>query len=337
MELPLLTRYADMMRYDRARGVAAAIDWRSYPARRDFAEYPTAEASAQAIGAAAVGDGSAPAYLAGYGLALAARAWAARPSETRRAAIIQAGEWLQRARPFDRRLARIVEEGMARADAAILAGGDAEAALLAYVDSEIKRADRVAERCGRLAAGLLEEGDHVLTHGFAGPALNWLLAFAHGEEHKQFHLTITTPTAEPDSARLAAALATEIGVLVTQHHDSAPERSFIDQRYNVMFIGADRIAMDGGVAGLSASAVYVALARQHGTPCYTLGYDGPDPTCATTSDLSADTAVGAVADNSVVPPEQISAIITHRGIYRPEMVARYHGDGDAPLDVIPLS
>lgn len=337
MELPLLTRYADMLRYDRARAIVAAIDWRSYPAARDLAEYPTAEACAQAIAVAAVGYGPAAAYLAGYGLALAARAWASRPSEARRAAIIQAGESLRRARRFDRRIARIVEQGLARADAAILSGGDAEAALLDNVDSEIKRADRVAERCGRLAAGLLDQGDHVLAHGFAGPALNWLLALAHGEDRKQLRLTVTTPPAQPDTARLAAALAAEIGVAVTQHHDMTPERSFIDQKYNVIFVGADRIAMDGGIAGPSASAAYVALARQHGIPCYILGYDGPDPGYATTSDLSADLAVGADTDTSVVPPEQISAIITNRGLYRPEMVARYLGDGEAPIDVIPLN
>jgi methylthioribose-1-phosphate isomerase len=337
MELPLLTRYADILRYDHARGIAAAIDWRSYPTRRDFAEYPTAETSAQAIAAAAVGSGPAAAYLAGYGLALAARAWADRPAETRRAAIIQAGEWLRRARPFDLRFARIVEEGLARADAAILAGGDAEATLLEYVDSAIKRADRVAERCGWLAAGLLDQGDHVLTHGFAGPALNWLLALAHGEDHKQLRLTITTPPAQPDTARLAAVLAAEIGVPVACHHDVESERIFINQTYDVMFIGADRMAMDGGVAAPSASATYVALARQHSIPCYVLGYDGPDPSCATTSHLSEDLAAGATANNAIVPPEQISAIITNRGIYRPEMIARYLGDGDTLLDVIPLT
>jgi methylthioribose-1-phosphate isomerase len=43
------------------------------------------------------------------------------------------------------------------------------------------------------------------------------------------------------------------------------------------------------------------------------------------------------AASTTIPPSLISAIITNRGIYRPEMIARYLGDGDAPLDVIPLS
>ena len=313
MQLPLLTRYADIVRYDRARGIAAVVDWRAYPARRDFVEYSTVEASARASAAGAVGSSLAAAYLAGYALALAARAWASRPSETRRAAIIQAGEWHRHALPFDRQVARVVDEGLACADAAIMSGGDAEAALLDYVDGEIARADRVAERCGRLAAGLLDQGDHVLTHGFAGPALIWLLALAQGEEQKQIQLTITTPTDDVELARIAAALAAEIGVPVAHRHDTAPEQSFVDQTYQVMCIGAERIALDGGVVGPGACAAYVALARQHGVPCYALGYDGPDPSCPTTRGLAADLAPGKAADNLVVPPEQISAIITNRG------------------------
>lgn len=332
MKLPLLTRYADIVRYDRARDVAAALDWRAYPARRDLAEYATVEAAAQAIAASVVGDGLAAAYLAGYGLALAAQAWRDWPSEPRRAALIQAGESLRRARPFDRQLAHMLDQGLARADAAIISGSDARLALLEYVDQHLNRADRVAERCGRIGADLLDERDLVLAHGFAGPAWNWLLALAHGEQGKQIGLTITTPPAQPDAARLAADLAAELHVPTIHLPAAAPARAFMDRSYNLMIIGADWIAMDGGAAGPSAAAAYAAQARRQGIPCYVLGYDGPDPGCPTTGDLIS--RLGEQA--SAVPPEHISAIITSRGIYRPEMIARYLGDGDAPLDVIRL-
>ena len=337
MQLPLLARYKDIVRYDRAQGIATAVDWRRYPGQREYAAYQTAEAGAQAIAEGAVGNGASAAYLAGYALALAARAWSGRPSEPRRAAIIQAGEMLRLARPFDHQIGRVVDEGLVRADAAILAGGNAEAVLVDYTASQIARADRVAERCGRLAAGLLDQGDHILTHGFAGPALIWLLALAHAEEQKQIQLTVTAPPDDPDQARLAVALAHEIGVLATLRDDTAPEQVFVDTAYQVMFIGAERVAMDGAVAGPGGCAAYVALARRRGVPCYVLGYDGPDPACLTTEYLAADLAAGEPGHGAVVPPEQISALITSRGIYRPEMVRRFLGDGDAPLDVIPLS
>ena len=79
-------------------------------------------------------------------------------------------------------------------------------------------------------------------------------------------------------------------------------------------------------AGGSALA---AQARSAGLPCYLVTLDGPDPAIATSA------AFGAA--DTIVLPAQISAIITHRGIYRPDMVTRFLGEGDVPLDVIPLS
>jgi methylthioribose-1-phosphate isomerase len=325
MPPPQLARYNDTVRYDAERGLALALDWRAYPAETALVTYSDAEAIVQAIGLGAVRHAAA-AYLAGYGLALAAREWAARPSDARRGALIQAGEWLRRADPGNTRLSRLLDQALARADAATLAGEDAEAALLRLVQGEISRADRVAERCGRIAAGLLDAGDHVLTHGFAGPALLWMLHVALAEQAKPITLAVLAPHMLDDDARLSAELARAISLPVTLLDASATERAFEPAASAVFIAGAEWIALDGGAAGGPGAARYAELARRHGLPCYVLGGDGPDPTVDTFA-----------AESDVMPPELISAIITSRGIYRPEMIARYLGDGDAPLDVIPLS
>ena len=325
MPPPQLARYADTMRYDAERGLALALDWRAYPAETALVAYSDAEAIAHAIGLGAVRHAAA-AYLAGYGLALVAREWAARPSDARRGALIQAGEMLRRTGPDDTRLSRLLDQALARADAATLAGEDAEAALLRLVQGEISRADRVAERCGRIAAGLLDAGDHVITHGFAGPALIWMLHVALAEQAKPITLTVLAPRMHDDDTRLCADLARAIGLPVTLLDDQAAERAFEPAASTVFVAGAERIALDGSAVGGPGVARYAALARRHGLPCYVLGCDGPDPTVETLA-----------AERDVMPPDLISAIITSRGIYRPEMIARYLGDGDAPLDVIPLS
>lgn len=325
MTLPTIARYADSLRYDRERGVLLALDWAAYPDAA-WAELGDAEAVARAIGSHAAAGWPAP-YLAGYGLALAARAWAGRPSDARRGMLIQAGEWLRRARPADRRLSAMVEQGLARADAALLAGADAEDALLRFVADTIGRADRVAERCGRIAAGLLDDGDRLLAHGFAGPALVWMLSHARERDDKRFQLYITHYPDGAALAQLAARLALEIGVPVTMLDDLPNEQ------FSLLVCGAERIAMDGGVAGEPGLAPALDLARSRGIPRYVLGYDGPDPAVPSGADLAADTA--GLGD--LVAPELISAIVTSRGIYRPEMIARHLGDGDAPLDVISLS
>ena len=325
MPPPQLARYADTVRYDAERGLALALDWRAYPAETALVAYSDAEAIAHAIGLGAVRHAAA-AYLAGYALALTAREWAARPSDARRGALIQASELLRRTGPDDTRLSRLLDQALARADAATLAGEDAEAALLGLVQGEISRADRMAERCGRIAAGLLDAGDHVLTHGCAGPALLWMLHVALAEQAKPITLAVLAATVPDDDARLSTDLAHAIGLPVTLLDSSTIGRAFPPAASTVFFAGAERIALDGGAAGGPDAARYAELARRHGLPCYVLGGDGPDPT--------VDTFAAA---SDVMPPELISAIITSRGIYRPEMIARYLGDGDAPLDVIPLS
>ena len=285
--------------------------------------YADTEAIAAAIVSGAVRHAAAV-FLAGYGLALAAREWATRPSDARRGALIQAGERLRLAAPGDIGLNRFLDQALARADAATMAGEDSEAALLGLVQREIGRADRVAERCGRVAAGLLDEGDQVITPGFAGPALIWMLHVALAEQAKPITLAVL---AEPDDdARLCADLARTIGLPVTLLEEAAPERALATAAPAIFVAGARRIAMDGATACEPGAANYAALARQHGQPCYVLGDDGPDSTIASFA-----------PSGDVIPPDLISAIITSRGIYRPEMIARYLGDGDAPMDVIPLS
>ena len=52
--------------------------------------------------------------------------------------------------------------------------------------------------------------------------------------------------------------------------------------------------------------------------------------------IAPEGALAYAPDLDVTPPDLISAIVTSRGIYRPERVADHLRDGDAPIDVIPL-
>ena len=305
-EHTLLLRYRSQLRYDAAQGVLAALDPHALPAEQ-WAAFSAPEPLAEALSAGLGGEGAR--FLAAYGLALAAHQWVGRPSEARRAAIIQAGAWLRNARPNDARATTLIDAALARADAAILAGNDAEAALVEFVAAELARADRAAERCGRVAAGLIDEHDAIVCGGNAGPALAWALVAAHAES-KQPTLVLQTEHA------WVAALATQLGVPTAQSGAT------------ICMLTAGRIARDGSAAVAPGDGSVLVEARNRGLPCYLLSTDGPDPDCPTAAQL---------APTELAAPAQISAIITHRGIYRPEMIERFLGEGDAPLDVIPLS
>jgi methylthioribose-1-phosphate isomerase len=302
---PLL-RYRSQLRYDAARGTLAVLDARALPAAQ-WAELSAPEPLAEAVSAGLGGE--AVRFLAGYGLALAAHQWAGRPSEARRAAIIQAGAWLRNALPNDARAAALIDAALARADAAILAGNDAEAVLVEFVAAELARADRAAERCGRIAAGLLDERDAIACGSLAGPALAWALVAARAEA-KQPTLVLAAEHID------AAALAEQLGVPISTSGAT------------ICMLTAARVARDGSAAVAPGDGATALQARASGLPCYLLSTDGPDPDCASAAQL---------APAEVVAPAQISAIITHRGIYRPEMIERFLGEGDAPLDIIPLS
>ena len=353
MTLPLLTRQSDILRYDRDRGVVVALDRHKYPEETVFVECADVEAIVRVMQTTIV-QGKSVAYIAGYGLALAARAWQARPSDPRRAAIIQAGEQLRLADPTSKSVSDVIEQGLIRANAAILEGTNAEQAILTFVEDALRRHDRVAERCGRHAAELLTSGDRILTRGFIDAALNWMLYIAHTTQGKQIELYLTENQSNLEDTQLLADQAREVGVPVTLLTSKALDTSFAQRIFSMYVASAHRIALDGSVASAPGTTKDAEVVRQYAVPFYVLGYDGPSPTALSGTDIalaeqSSTTAAPDADDQAtaglaaisalaldVIPPNLINAIVTDRGIYRPEMIARYLEDGEAPLDVIPL-
>jgi methylthioribose-1-phosphate isomerase len=380
-----------MLRYDRARGVAQALDLTAGQEPPAFVDLTDAEAVAHTIAESDALFEPLPALLAGYGVALAARAWSGRPSDARRGAIIQAGQLLQQARPADIALSRIVEQCRTLANAAILRGEDAEAAIVAFVESEARRRDKAAERCGRRAAELLDDGNHALILGGAGIALHWMLQTASVEQKKNITLHIAAAASAQltinwaQAQNISAHLQQKSGVRdqgsgTLWHHNAAPDpainstvlptaiidddailSAFAQGAFSLCLTTAEQIAMDGSIAARDTQH-YATLCRQHNIPFYVLGDDGPDPESPTGEHLlqrgsgirgqgsgmigqhnavpdrhTGSTVLPAAIAPEMIAPALISAIVTSRGIYRPEMIARHLEEGDAPLDVIPLA
>ena len=158
--------------------------------------------------------------------------------------------------------------------------------------------DRANERCGRRAAELLVAGDVVLADPSAEPVLRWLL--------------LALDVATRAEVRVIGPAQIE---LVTP---------------TLCLIGALVVALDGGAVCSSAARRCAELAAEHGLPCYLLAPHGPDTG-------TPDAAIITLSPGrAYLPAERISAIITDRALYRPAMIARYLGDSDTPLDVIPL-
>lgn len=88
----------------------------------------------------------------------------------------------------------------------------------------------------------------------------------------------------------------------------------------ICFVAANAVGPDGSVTAPGVTDILPA-ARQARLPIYVLAPAGP---------------VDRLPPGDAIPASQINAIVTSRGIYRPDRVTRHHEDGDAPFDVIPL-
>lgn len=253
--------------------------------------------------------------LAGYTLVMVAAVRRSWPSEARRSAILQVAEQLRQARPADLAQHTLLDALISRADAAILAGADAETAMLDWLISELARIDRANERCGRRAAALLDDGDRVLLSDPGDAAQLWMLAAS--RETAQ-HVVPIVPAGSLHDGDICGLLAA-VGF-------SAPRSATASNPSDATLVcAAATVARDGSALADPATAAWLLAAQNTALPRYVLAPDGP------TIETTADTG-----DLVALPPGVVSAIITSRGIYRPEMIARHLHDHDAPLDIIPL-
>jgi methylthioribose-1-phosphate isomerase len=353
MPLPLLTRRGDTLYYDIDRGAVMVLDRRRYPQMTEFVACTSVEEVAHAIEAMIIQGGPPLAYVGGYGLAVAARARRGWPVEALRGALISAGERLRQTRPTADDLHAVIDQTLAAADRAIFAGADVELTIADFVKSVVDHGDRVSEQCGRNAAALLAADDTILTHCFAGAALNWMLYVAYVEQGKAIRLVCNETRPYLQGARLAAASGVEIGVPTTVITDNMAGYCFTRGMFTTYMTAADRIALDGSAANKVGTYQYAVLAQRHNVPFYVLGYDGPDPATATGADIpieerdpaevlhfngarvAAPGAQGYYPAFDVTPPDLITAIITDRGVFRAPDIRQYHvaAPADAASDV----
>jgi methylthioribose-1-phosphate isomerase len=339
MSFPLLTRYADMVSFDREGGVVTLLDWRRYPHTTEFidcTELDEVIAAAEAI--ARYGKSPLP-YVAGYGLALVAyqrRDW---PTESKRAALIQAAATLRAALPGALRTHAFLEQALHVADLALLRGEYAMYALIELIETEMAHSDAVAEACGRRAIALLHADACLLVHGYLGPALNWMLHAACIEQMLPLRLYVTESRPSLQGSRLTAHQARTIGADVTLITDNMPGLYFKQQRFTAYLGAAEHIARDGSMSASVGTYQYAVLAAHHNVPFYVLGYEGTDLSFATGADIQigqqspedvlhlagiriAAQGIPALASPcDITPPDLITTIVTEHGSFTPDQMA----------------
>lgn len=331
------------LRYDETERAVIVLDRRKYPFQTEYVTLRTVEAVAQAIEDMTVQGGPPLAYVAGLGLAMAARDLDGSLTQAE-AYLEQAARRLLATRPTADDLKAVVPAALDAARAALRAGGDPHQAALAYVNGEIQRGNEVSRLCGQHAARLLSDGDQILTHCIAGAALCWMLWTA-----KQQGKTVTLIGCETrpyfQGARLTAASAREMDIEFKLITDGMSAHLMSVGKIDKFICAADRVTLDGHITNKIGTLTHAIAAQHFGKPFYVLGYDGPDPATETGADIPIEerspeeiffargetgtvrTAIHGVGGYypafDVTPPHLISAIVTDRGIFAPHAVREY--------------
>ena len=316
------------------------LDQARLPHRLVYRELRDAEGVAQAIRGLRVRGAPLIGIAAAYGVVLGARGLPVSPLPEFRKGLEEAALALEKTRPTAVNLPRAINR-MRRA----WAGGNdrkgIEARLLEEALALEREEEEAGEKMGQHGAGLLADGDLVLTHcnsgslatAGVGTALG-VIKVAH-RQGKHIHVLVSETRPLLQGARLTAWELKQEGIPFTLITDSMAGYFIKKGEVKAVITGADRIAANGDSANKIGTYTLAVMAMEHGIPFYLVA-----PT--STIDLSlasgegipieerdprevthfAGTSIaprGSRAANpafDITPHHYISAIITEKGILR---------------------
>jgi len=258
-------------------GYARLIDQTRLPTEHVVLDVRTVAAMVDAIYRLAVRGAPAIGVAAGFGVLLGIQELSDRSADEVLATTEETAETLAAARPTAVNLFWALDRMKARAraeHAAERSGAEIVSALFDEADAIWREDKEICKKLGEVGAELLKDGDTVLTHCNAGAlatagigtALAPIYAAAgHGKKVAVF-ADETRPLLQ--GARLTAWELDQAGVDVTVISDSMAGRVMFEERVDVVFVGADRIARNGDVCNKIGTYTVAVLAREHGIPFY---------------------------------------------------------------------
>jgi methylthioribose-1-phosphate isomerase len=212
------------------------------------------------------------AITAGFGLYLAALELEANEGVLNIEKLENAAARLRATRPTGYHLAALLDrilEGLKQNDRPV------SEEILKYLNGVLARQREISQDTGRHGETLLESGDTILTHCFAGSGLLYMLQYAK-ENGKDIKVICTETRPYLQGARLTAWSVSQLGVDTTLITDNMAAHFMSRRVIDKVFTAADRIAMDGTVANKVGTLQLAISARYYNIPFYILGYGGPD-------------------------------------------------------------
>jgi methylthioribose-1-phosphate isomerase len=328
--LPFLLRRENVARYE--DGAVLIGDRRAYPLQKTFVRCTEVEAVARAI-EDMVTQGGGPSIAAWYALVLAAREAQNRPPAERLPHLQRAQARLIATRPTNTALALRLERALAVLEQALTDGQPLPETLLAWIERQRDRAYDDYAATARYGAGLIADGDGILTMCFAETAFLLSLGLA-ARAGKRLH--VFTPETRPylQGARLTAPSIHELGIPVQIIGDNMPAFVLAQGKIQKYFTAADLITLDGHVVNKIGTFQNAIAAHYHGVPyfafCWGLDPNRPDRASIVIEERDPDelrTCRGRPTTSGeidayypafdITPPHLVAGIITKAGIFSP--------------------
>ncbi len=328
-------------------GLLRVLDQRQLPAREEWLELHEVESVARAIEELAVRGAPAIGCVAALGLAVAARRFPDDPGQFR-SAFSAAYQRLSRTRPTAVNLFVALDQ-LAEAITRLGPDTDAESLRVALLTTAVRHVDDDLKAClaiGVYGGALLPNQGGVLTHCNAGAlatagygtALGVIRNAVVSGKRLQVFADETRPVLQ--GARLTAWELARDGIDVTVIADNMAGALMAKGEIAAAIVGADRIARNGDVANKIGTYTVAVLCRHHGLPFYVAApWTSIDRNIATGAEIPIEDRDGgevrthgrevlvpplAAVRNpafDVTPAALVTAIITERGVFRPDEIA----------------
>jgi methylthioribose-1-phosphate isomerase len=256
-------------------GFVRLIDQTLLPVRLEYRDCRQVEEVWEAIRSLRVRGAPAIGIAAAMGVVLGVQSFDGGDKEAFLDRVRQVTAYLRSSRPTAVNLFWALDRMERRARDSDAAAPDRQkAALLEEAQAIAEEDRRMCRAIGRVGAGLVGEGQGVLTHcnagGLAtadyGTALAVLFAAAEQGRHFQVYADETRPLLQ--GARLTAWELQQRGIDVSLICDSMAAQVMKEGRVQLVVVGADRIAANGDTANKIGTYGVALLARAHAIPFY---------------------------------------------------------------------
>ncbi len=330
-------------------GAVRLLDQSRLPTQVEFLDCRDYQAVAEAIRHLKVRGAPAIGIAAAMGVAIGASAVQASDYASFRQAVLSICDHLGATRPTAVNLFWALSRMQQRMEALQSSGiAEIQAALVAESQAILDEDIAMNKAMGRYGAALLEDGQTILTHcnagalatGGYGTALGVIRAACEARKHIRVIADETRPVLQ--GARLTVWELMQDCIPVTLITDNMAGSLMRQGVIQGCIVGADRIAANGDVANKIGTYSVAVLAKAHGIPFYVAapsstidlrtasGQDIPieqrNPLEVTAVHGGAPVApLGVSVLNpafDVTPADLITAIITERGVFKPNDLAR---------------